>query len=824
SPEALTFERHVRPILKAHCFRCHGETDDPKAGLDLRLVRLITHGGESGAAIVPGRPAESLLMERLRSGEMPPGKKKLDAADIDLIGNWLDQGAKTAQPEPSDPKQLAITDAERRHWSFQPIAARPLPKVQNTALVRTPIDRFVLAKLEARNLTFASDADRRTLIRRVSLDLTGLPPTPRQVDAFVADPRPEAYERLVDRLLAAPQHGERWARPWLDLCHYGDTDGYLTDQPRPVAWRYRQWLVNALNADLPYDQFTIEQLAGDLLPGATADQHIATGFLRNTQSNREGGADLEQYRVEQVVDRVQMVGAVWLGLTVGCARCHNHKYDPIAQTEFYQLYAFFDSADEVNIDAPLPGEAERDLAQQAGYDRRRAELVAPVRAALDALQRRWELRLLEAFRSPGRDYVWDRQWELLGLIWGGRLGEGQLEGCQIVMLDPPQRTAREQERLQEYFLEYGAVIDPTEFNRLNLSQLSTKLRALNQTRTRVTRAPAMRETRHPRPVFVHQRGDFRAPGQAVLPGTPAILPPLPSDQRPDRLALARWLVSPEHPLTARVAVNRIWQELFERPIVTTPDNFGTQGAAPTHPELLDWLAAHFQREQGWSVKQLLRLIVTSTVYRQSSHARPELAEQDPTNALLARQTPRRLAAEQIRDAALSASGLLDHRVGGPSVFPMQPASVAMEGFENKWTPSEGRDRYRRGLYTFIQRLSPFAQNITFDAPPPGRICARRERSNTPLQALTLLNDPVFVEAAEALARLLVATDLDDGQKLRLAFERCVGRPPSTRESERLMQLYQARLASLAKTDSAPTTAWTTVCSVLLNLHEFVTRD
>jgi hypothetical protein len=595
-------------------------------------------------------------------------------------------------------------DANERHWAFQPIRRPPLPTVQHWDWPRNPIDCFIVNRLEKEGIQPAPDADRRTLIRRLSLDLIGLRPTPAEVEAFVADVRPDAYERLVGRLLASPHHGEKWARPWLDMCHYADTEGYLQDKPRPVAWRYRAWLVDALNRDLPFDQFTIEQLAGDVLPNPTTDQLLATGFLRNTLSNREGGADLEEYRVEQIVDRTMMLGTTWLGLTVGCARCHDHKFDPISQKEFFQLYAFFDSADEINIDAPLSGELEPYRAKKPEYDRKRAELLKPLAKEIAELQARWEKRLLEAVAQPGKDYIWDRQWEVLGLIWGEDFGEGQLEGTQIVLLDLSRRTQVQKDRLLDYFLKHGEVIDPKKFKELKLAELSKQLERLAAELPKPTRAPTMRQAQVPRQTNIHIRGDFRSPGIKLDPATPSSLP---RSAGMDRLALAKWLVSEANPLTARVTANRFWQEFFGHGLVSTSGDFGQQGQKPSHPKLLDWLAREF-RDRNWSMKSMHLLIVTSATYRQSSRVRPELLSRDPHNRLLARQESLRLSSEQIRDSALAVSGLLNRKLGGPSVFPPQPESVAKEAFDNHWTASQGRDRSRRGLYTFIQRTSPFA--------------------------------------------------------------------------------------------------------------------
>jgi hypothetical protein len=843
STMAVDFERDVAPILQGRCLACHGE--EPKSGLRLNRGDTALQGGYSGACIVPGNSAESRLIQMVAGLDMdgivmpPDGEARLAPDEIGLLRAWIDQGA-------TWPDGLVLTwscgdaaVATNEHWAFMPLRRPTVPATACTDWSRTPIDQFILHRLESDGIAPSPVADRATLLRRVALDLVGLPPAPADVAAFVADERSDAYERAVDRLLASPHYGERWAGPWLDLCHYADTEGYLQDKLRPVAWRYRAWLVDALNGDLPFDEFTIEQLAGDLLPNPTIDQLLATGFLRNTLSNREGGADLEEFRVEQVVDRTTMVGIAWLGLTIGCARCHDHKYDPISQRDFYRMYAYFDSADEVNIDAPLPGEAEPRQAAWPDYQRKRAELIAPVAAPLAELQRRWELRLLEAVAHPGVDSVWDRQWEVLGLIWGEDHGEGQLEGTQIVLLDPARRTQDQQDRLLDYFLQHGGIIDPARFNELKLGELGQALRTMAAELPKVTRAPAMRETQNPRRAYLHVRGDFRTRGIDIERGTPDCLPPLPSGAEPNRLALARWLVSAENPLTARVVVNRAWQEFFGRGIVATSDNFGTQGGLPSHPDLLDWLASEF-RETGWSMKRLHRLIVTSAVYRQASQFRPELAVRDPNNVLLARQSGLRLTSDQVRDAALFVSGLLSPRLGGPSVFPPQPLSVVQEGFDNKWVESTGEDRYRRGLYTFRQRLSPFAQGVTFDAPSLSRACTRRERSNTPLQALNLLNDPVFVECARAFAARILREQPEDGMpRIDLAFRLALARSPTPAEQARLAAYLDEQrsilrdnpppadvLAALspAGIDPLEGAAWTGLCSVFLNLHEFITRE
>jgi hypothetical protein len=839
---SIDFTRDIAPILRTNCLTCHGP-EKARGGLRLDTRRGALNGADSGTVLRPGDAANSRLLHVVAGTAadgivMPPKGPRLTPQQVARLRAWIDQGA--AWPEGLVLSNPAANPASR-HWAFQPCRCPPLPAVKRIDWVRNPIDSFILARLEAEEIPPAPEADRATLIRRVGLDLIGLPPTPAEVDAFLADNRPDAYERLVNRLLASPHYGEKWARPWLDLCHYADTDGYLTDQARPFAWRYRQWLVNALNRDLPFDQFTLCQLAGDLLPPAghgAVDPLLGTGFLRNTLSNREGGADLEEFRVEQVVDRAGMVSTAWLGLTIGCARCHDHKYDPISQKEFYQFYAFFDAADEVNVDAPLPGELGPHQARRPEYERKRADLLAPLAKEIALLQARWEKKLREADAHPGHDHVWDRQWEVLGLIWGGGFGEGQLEGTQIVLLDPAKRTQDQKDRLLDYFLKQGSATDPRRFKEWKLDELSAKLDRLRAELPKLTRAPVLRRALVPRQSYLHIRGDFRRKGPTVSPGTLAVLPPLPMASQPDRLTLARWLVSAENPLTARVQVNRAWQEFFGRGLVFTSEDFGSRGEKPSHPELLDWLSLEL-RECGWSVKALHRLIVLSATYRQSSHARPERATRDPNNRLLARQASLRLSAEQVRDATLVVSGLLDRKVGGPSVFPPQPDSVVKEGFDNTWQASTGGDRSRRGLYTYLQRLSPFAQGVTFDTPPLSRTCSRRERSNTPLQALTLLNDPVFIEAAQALARRVLREKQEDTERLDYAVRHCLGRAPSLRERERLLAYRRQQLTLLRaevdlatrflpfkveETDVAEKAAWASVCSVLLNLHEFITRD
>lgn len=822
--ERVRFNRDVLPILADHCFACHGfDSAKRQAGLRLDQRAGATQVLESGTrAIVSGDLKQSELWTRITTTDldqrMPPPETGagLNEAQRETLRRWVEQGA---EYEP--------------HWALIPPERVEPPKVVG---VTHPVDRFIRARLAAESIKPSLEASRAMLIRRVTLDLTGLPPMPAEVEAFVHDARPDAFERVVDQLLASEHYGERWARWWLDLAHYADSDGYLQDFIRPVAWRYRQWVVETFNRDLPFDEFTVLQLAGDLLPEATTWQRMGTGFLRNTLSNREGGADLEEYRVNQVIDRTMTVGVTWLGLTVGCAQCHDHKFDAITQREFYQLYAFFNRADEVNFNAPLAGEREVFETAKLEYDRKRAELLAPLTDQITELQADWEKRLLYAEMHPGEDFSWDRTLELLGLQWGQNLGEGQLEGLNIIKTPPERRTQDQRDRLLDYFLKARPAAEyAAKFKELKLDELRSKLDALAKTLPAVTRAPGMMKTPFTRSTHVHIRGEFRRQGDDVQPATPAALPPLRANGQADRLALARWLVSGHHPLTARVTVNRLWQELFGRGLVATSENFGVRGDRPSHPELLDWLATEFVRD-GWSVKSLLRKLVLSETYRQSSAARPELATRDPANALVARQARLRLSGEAVRDSALAASGLLNRAIGGPSVKPPQPASVSKEGYRNSWESSTGPDRYRRGLYTFLQRTSPFAQFVTFDLPDTSRSCTRRERSNTPLQALNLLNDPTFLEAAQALAaRIEREVRSSDEQRLAHAFVLTLARPPRPEEIKRLLAyLHQQRSLFTADPasakglllDAAPPVdpAWITLGSVLLNLDEFICRE
>lgn len=771
SSRKLDFARDILPILSDKCFRCHGPDEESREA-DLRLDRRedALSAEERDPAIVPGDSANSRLVARIQSSDpdekMPPPDSGLVVSrdESDRLKQWIEEGAVYAL-----------------HWAFRPIR-RPRIPAASSRWSGDPIDVFVWRRMEPAGLRPSPPADRRTLIRRLSLDLLGLPPTPAEVERFVADRRPDAYERLVDRLLASPHFGERWGRHWLDQARYADTHGYTVDSPRTM-WPYRDWVIRAVNADMPLDRFTIEQLAGDLLPSPTEEQLVATGFHRNTLVNQEGGVDREQFRVESIVDRVNTTGAVWLGLTVGCGQCHSHKFDPLTQREYYQLFAFFNHTQDANSVSPtlsLPTPEQQ------------AEL-----KELD--QAITELRKQIAAASAERD--------------------SSADGSRSKQADASSRKPS----------------DKREALRKRLKQLEQDRKKLAG---QIPTTMIMRERSDRRDDFVMIRGDFLRRGERVSPGVPAFLPPLnPEHQPPNRLDLARWLVRRDHPLTARVFVNRVWMHLFGSGLVETENDFGYQGTPPSHPRLLDYLAVELM-ESGWSLKQLIRRIVLTQTYRQSSVRRDDVARVDPRNRLLARQSRWRVEAEIVRDVALAASGLLERTIGGPSVYPPQPKGVyAFTQRKASWPTSHGPARYRRGLYIFFMRSAPYPLLTTFDTPRMNATCTRRRVSNTPLQALTLANSEAFLECARALGNRLATMDAGVDQRIRFGFLRCLARPPSAEEAEILAAYYRRQLAIFQREPSriVPLTAdmeaatpeqaaWVLVARTLLNLDEFVTRE
>lgn len=666
---------------------------------------------------------------------------------------------------------VASAVAQAKPWSYQPLQRPTLPAVADAGWCRSPLDAFVLAAMAERGLSPAPAADAATWLRRATLDLTGLPPTVDELAAFVADRAPGARERVVDRLLRGPRYAERWTQWWLDLARYADSQGYEKDGLRRTMWRYRDWVLEAFLRDKPFDRFTIEQIAGDLLPGASDEQRLATAFHRQTMTNTEGGTDDEEFRCAAVADRVETTMAVWMGTTVGCAQCHDHKYDPISQREYYGLFAFFDQT------------ADRDQPDDA-------PLLRVPTAAQRAGQKALELELTEL---RGK------------LAAAGAAGPAAAEGLADLRA-----------RLAEAEAEFERQLGPS----------VPVLQELPADQRRTTR--------------VHLRGSFLTQGDAVQPATPKCWPPLPDDAPRDRLGLARWLVSADNPLTARVQVNRLWAELFGAGLVATGEDFGTQGDRPTHPELLDWLAAEF-RDGGWSIRHLLRTIVLSATYGQDSAATPAQRELDPDNRWLARGPAFRLAAETLRDQALAIGGLLAERFGGPSVMPPQPDGIWLQMYSGeRWIDAEGDDRHRRGLYTFWRRTSPHPAMLVLDAQSREACVLQRRRTNTPLQALVGWNDPQFHEAARALGvRAAFAAEAGDGDaaRLRWAWRRCLLREPNAAELDRLRQLlcsereqFAADPAAVAAFAAAgqpgadvEAAAWCVVAGVLLNLDELLTK-
>ena len=1071
----VDFNRDIRPILSDTCFKCHGP-DEKQRMANLRLDEteglFVDRGGYR--IIVPGNAAQSKLYQKISSSDdsfrMPPtySGRTLTAKQIELIQEWIDQGAKWEML-----------------WSFMPPKRPPEPEVKDKKWPRNSIDSFVLARLESEGLKTSPEADKATLLRRVYFDLTGLPPTPAETDAFLADHSPDAYEKRVDQLLASPHYGERMAMPWLDLARYSDTHGYHIDSLRDM-WVWRDWLIKAFNQNMPYDEFTLEQIAGDLLPNATESQKIASGFNRNHMINFEGGAIPAEYHVEYVVDRVSTTSTAFLGLTMGCARCHDHKFDPITQKDFYRFFAFFNTVPERGLDGytgnavpvlPLPSHEQQqqlaslktqiattlaalsekeilaqrnewqksalaslpepsregltayfpldgDLTDASGlhhdgkavrgevvYDEaavskgaafspetqvsfgnsgdfQRAQPFAlglwaapPANVAVKILQKRdagehwqgWEItddkpaylrrdkrnnghsvahfvvrlanhwpddaievqtkaaqsidtlrHLLIEYDGSGKAsgigiYLDGKRVETAVLkdhlsgdfrtaaplevgnktlgtpyegrlddlrIYNRRLSESELEDIAIrlptryllIGLDgspmpefaalqpekPPEEVQIGEEdkaetkeakakaleedrqtRLTEYFLKYAA--PPKE------RQLYAQLKDLREQKEKLEDAiptvMIMAEMQKPRETFVLGRGQYDNPKEKVSAGVPAFLPPMAPGLPMNRLGLAKWIVSPGNPLTARVAVNHYWQEYFGVGIVKTSEDFGSQGEPPSNPLLLDWLATEFVRS-GWNVKAMQRLIVTSATYRQSSRVTPELEERDPENRLLARGPRFRLPAELVRDNALAVSGLLDDRIGGPSVYPYQPKGLWEElafgaGFPGQsYTESTGRDLYRRSMYTVWKRTVPPAALVTFDAPDREKCAARRSVTNTPLQALVLMNDPTYVEAARFLAaRMMMQGGNTASGRINCGFRLATGRIPDAQERAVLFQAAQDALADYRqhggeaaallnvgasrtdpKLNSKALAAWTTVAGMILNLDETITKE
>ena len=1033
-PAPVDFNREVRPILSEHCYTCHGPDENKrKAGLRLDTQEGAFKELKSGNhALVSGNLTNSTLVERIVTTDeeeiMPPPKhnKPLKPEQIALLKRWVQEGAQW-----------------QKHWSFIPPERPQFPSVKNQKWPRNAIDHFTLARLEKENLKPNPEANKATLIRRVTFDLTGLPPTIEEVDAFLADKSRNAYEKLVERLLASPHYGERMAQTWLDLARYADTSGYHFDGVR-FMWLWRDWVIKSFNDNKPYDEFTVEQLAGDLLPNPTQSQRIATGFVRNNMTNYEGGADPDEYLNKYVVDRVNTVGAVWLGLTVGCTECHSHKYDPLTTKEFYQMYAFFHNVPEKGLDRirtdnppprlPVPTSEQALQFVEADFRLKDAEKTLADRSnELGETQEKWELelnakphrnsnlqgllatlsfddslnvtststntsskivnaekpeflegRIGKALKLDGKAYaefesvavvertnafsfaawvkldgdgavlskmekgpgyrgfdlffaeerfqihllnIWPtnalkvqtkekfpkNQWQHVLATYdgsskaaglkiyvngrakdfktendtltntisnteplriGARSGESVIKGLvddvrlytrtlsaedaralafdgylALVAKSRGNRSEDERKDLQNYYKENHAV----DYLRSETA-LAEARKKKEEFYGKIPTTLIMEEMNPPRDTFVFVRGDFRTKGEKVSPGTPAILPPLPAGPT-NRLALARWLVAKEHPLMARVTVNRYWSTFFGSGLVHTINDFGSQGEWPSHPDLLDWLAVQFRdgsveskpksgqsHSPAWDVKGLVRLIVTSATYRQSAVVTPEKLERDSYNRLFTRGPRVRLDAEFVRDNALAVSGLLNDQIGGPSVKPYQPPGI-WDGTDAKYEQDKGDALYRRGMYVFWRRSAHYPSFATFDAPSREVCTFFRERTQTPLQSLVLMNDPAFVETARGLAARVMKEEPNDSDKrIARAFRHTLGRMPESGELTILKKTYEQQLANFRqdskaanaflkvgdsplpeKTDPAELAAMTTVANVLLNLNEAITK-
>jgi len=1007
----VDYGRDVLPILASNCLTCHGPAE-AKAGVRLDIRERAVKPSRTGATpIQPGKSAASELIRRVFTADeaerMPPAKTKkhLSAADKELLKKWIDQGAEY-----------------KVHWAFAAPARPALPRVNNKRWLQNEIDAFILARLEQAGLEPSPRADKTTLIRRLSLDLRGLPPASKEVAEFLADQRPDAYEKLVDRMLASPRYGEKMALSWLDLARFGDTSGYENDSIRQM-WLWRDWVIEAFNRNMPFDQFTIEQLAGDLLPQASVAQKIASGFNRNTRFNEEAGSDPEEFTIRYNVDRTNTLGQVWLGMTLGCAECHSHKYDPISQKEYYQLFSYFTGINEPflsgNHNVPLPPILKMPSPEQAGTMAKLQKEQARIQAEMDKnlakisykdpLDGKAANRKAEAGPQdvvwfddqfpPGSQPIESKQasrWQ-----WDGTPRQPVLSGCRslahtgaglqqhqftgatkplflspgdklffYVYLDPkdPPKAIMVQyddgsvdhraywgadkcllagtPNGPQHF-EAGPLPPPNAWTRLEIDagklnlQPDSRIRGMSfiqfdgaayydkpglhtrfdpddgcltslrlwEPRARAnTKLPAdvqaalkveagkrsaqqkskilhhylrhvyapvrdtfeplekeferiakqikktddaipytmiAEEMAQPRPAYVLVRGDFQKKSEKVERAVPAIFPPLPKGQPNNRLGLARWLARPDHPLTARVVVNRLWAQMFGTGLVKTSGDFGTQGEYPSHPELLDWLATEFVGS-GWNVKDMLKKIALSSTYPQSSAVTPGLAGKvDPHNRLLSRAPRFRLSAEEIRDSALAISGLLSSRIGGPSVMPYQPSDFYKGKNEGwPWSSSTGDDQYRRGMYTFWRRTTLHPMFAIFDAPSREECSVARARTNTPLQALVTLNDPTFVEAARVFAQKVLLETCDGVEsRLIVAFRRALARDPSVAEIRVLKARYEATLrhyqadkvaaATLlqaglyprpANIDVSEHAAWTSVCNMLLNLDETVMRE
>jgi mono/diheme cytochrome c family protein len=1014
----VDFVRDIQPIFAAHCAKCHGAE---KQMAELRLDNKQI----AARMFVAGKSKDSRLLHRVlglnNEARMPKGGEPLKPEQIELLRRWIDQGAVW-------PDNATAEAGVKKHWAYVAPVRPALPEVKNKTWERNAIDRFVLARLEKEKLAPSPEADKVTLLRRLSLDLIGLPPTPEEVDAFLKDLSPKAYEKQVERLLASPHYGERWGRHWLDAARYSDSDGYEKDKQRFV-WFYRDWVIDALNRDLGYDQFIIQQIAGDMLPKPSdekraQDQIVATGFLRNSMINEEGGVEPEQFRMEAMFDRMDAIGKAMLGITIQCAQCHNHKFDPLKQEEYYRLFAFLNNSHESNVIVYTPDEQMRRaniLSQTREIEAKLREIKPDWLSAMNAWEdtvrqnqlewkivqpvvdtitdggqrylpmndgsflalgyaptkHRVKLRIetgvqnISAFRlellndpnlpmnGPGRS-MWgtcaltefeveaapakdEKKIEKIKIVkatadinpketelhpiyydktnrrrvegpveyaldgkdetaWGIDAGPGLRNAPRKAVFVAEKPIANEGGTILNFYLKQNhggwnsddnqsnnigrfrlaitttpdAAADPLPANVREILNVPRERRTKAQVETvfgywRSTQAEwasynqqiaelwkghpegssqlALNERGEVRETHMLKRGDFLKPDKMVGPGVPAFLHPLPANAEPNRLTFARWLVDRQSSTTARSMVNRIWQNYFGTGLSATSEDLGKQSEFPSHPELLDWLSVEFM-EKGWSLKNIHRLIVTSATYRQSSKVSPQLFEKDPYNRLLVRGPRFRVEGEIVRDIALAASGLLNEKVGGPSVFPPAPEFLFQPPSSygpKPWPVSTGEDRYRRAIYTFRYRSVPYPMLQTFDAPPGDQACVRRSRSNSPLQALTTLNETLFMEASRALAlKALKEGGHTDASRLSYAFRRVLARKPTLQESNELLALLGKQRERFVRGEANPwnlatmdadkpfplpkgvtmdqLAAWTAVSRVLLNLDEAITKE
>ncbi len=804
---APDFDQEIKPFLIRSCVSCHN-AESKRGAYRLDSARALIKGGNSGPAIVSGKSSQSLIIQAVTGNEnieqMPPKGQKLSKNEIELLKKWIDSGA----PLPASEMALVEGNKKTSHWSFLPVTNATAPIVSDKSWCKNPIDNFILNRLDKEKMSPSAMADKPTLIRRVTLDLIGLLPTPLEVENFINDNSSGAYEKLVNRLLDSPHYGERWGRLWLDQARYADSNGYSIDGPR-LIWRYRDWVINALNTDMPFDRFSKLQLAGDLVSGSNFEDKIATGFHRNTPVNQEGGIDKEQFRVESVVDRVNTTGSVWLGLTVGCCQCHDHKFDALSQREYYQFFAFFNTVDEPSIELASQQEIKKRDSLKASLKKLEAaqKQIDPLTPA--------KIASLE-LKIQSRELLPPSINEILAIAINGR-------------------TPRQERQIDSYFRQMdriqhlvGVVVaaNPIEaalqgFIYEKREKLELMITKAKETMPEIESSLVVQEMAKPRATNIHLGGEFTRKGAVVEAGVPLVLPAmkLANNVKPNRVDFSNWLFDPSNPLTSRVAVNRFWQVFFGVGIVETENDFGTQGTLPTHPELLDWLASEFIN-QGWSMKSMHRLMVNSSTYMQGSRTRPEYDKIDARNRLLYKQNRIRLDAEIVRDVGLCASGLLYNRVGGPSVFPPQPEGVySFTQVPKNWKSNIGLNRYRRGMYTYFWRSAPHPNLVVFDAPDAVSSCTKRNRSNTPLQALTLLNDESQVEFARDLANHLVAVSASDTERINRAFLVCLARLPKPTEVEVIKKLLNQNTVSKTETST-----WFQVARAMLNLDEFITRE